>query len=487
MNESRRIGGPSRANWKRAPWAWLVVCAAISLAFTPSFLQTLRPPRIPASQKSEGSSLEYYVLDFSQEWASARNLLEGFPIYTNQEDSLARLSGFRRDAKDPANPFFPSVNAHPPTSILLAVPIAWLEYPDAFMVWNLFSLALFGISIWLVARELHMTVSTSGLLVGWTLFLFCNPFRQQVNEGQLNMVLLTLITGAWVLDRSDRVGWAGALIGLAAAIKVFPGFMLVYYAVRGQWKAVLTGALALLGATGLTVLAVGKETYATYHRDVLPHIVMTYRDWWINASLPGLWSKLFDGRSGHVAPLVHNLGLVLAGSALCALILGLVLLAAIRRAKSRGEHDLTFALALIMMLLISPFTWDHYFLLLLVPVALLHVRWQRLGTWRWLYAISLAALWVPTKLVLENALPGPGEHQGQVATPLQVVCIISYQCYGLLGLFLVTACAVWRERRTIGKQPIPVGSTLLGKRMALARPSPAAATVPDGGPSESAP
>jgi hypothetical protein len=214
---------------------------------------------------------------------------------------------------------------------------------------------------------------------------------------------------------------------------------------RGRWKAVFAGAASFAVCTALTVLVVGVGTYEDYYREVLPQVV-NFRDWWINASLPGLFSKLFDGRSGHVIPLWHQPELVTIGSAVCAVGLVGVLFAAIRGSRTREEQDLTFGLALVTMLLVAPITWDHYYLLLLVPLALLWIRLRRLGGWQWLFLLCVAALWIFPKIILDTILK-PGERLGQVATPFQVLFIISYQCYALLGLFLVNAVAVWRGRR----------------------------------------
>jgi hypothetical protein len=418
--------------WQRRHWLLALAAVVVCAVQFWGFVTSLRPPR-------------GLILDFSQEWASARNLLNGRPVYTDQEKALADYLGFHRDPNDPADRFFLKVNAHPPTSVLLAVPLAWLDYPDAFLIWNLFSVALFGLSLWLVARELQLQPTLWWLLMLCALVLVCNPFRQQVNQAQLNMVLLALIVGAWACDRQERPGWAGVLVGMATAVKLFPGFLLVYFLLRGRWKAVFAGAASFAVCTALTVLVVGVGTYEDYYREVLPQVV-NFRDWWINASLPGLFSKLFDGRSGHVIPLWHQPELVTIGSAVCAVGLVGVLFAAIRGSRTREEQDLTFGLALVTMLLVAPITWDHYYLLLLVPLALLWIRLRRLGGWQWLFLLCVAALWIFPKIILDTILK-PGERLGQVATPFQVLFIISYQCYALLGLFLVNAVAVWRGRR----------------------------------------
>src|SRR5262249_28940655 len=117
--------------------------------------------------------------------------------------------------------------------------------------------------------------------------------RQQVNQGQLNLILLLLLTGTWGAQRRDRPGWAGVLLGAATAIKLFPGFLFLYFVLQRQWKGVMSGVISLAVFTGLTVSILGWETYQSYCQDVIPGVAVL-RSNWINASLPGLWTKLFD-------------------------------------------------------------------------------------------------------------------------------------------------------------------------------------------------
>src|SRR4051794_21139132 len=116
---------PDRTRW---PWRrrclWLVLLTGTLAWLGPGFLTNLRPPRTR-------------ILDFFQEWASARNFCDGLPIYTNQEESSRRYLGYQRPSPEG---FFLEFNAHPPTSVLLVLPLAHLDYPDAFLAWSLLSL-----------------------------------------------------------------------------------------------------------------------------------------------------------------------------------------------------------------------------------------------------------------------------------------------------------------------------------------------------------
>src|SRR5579885_1788241 len=107
-------------------WMWLALAIWLVLLRGPRFLDNIRaaPP-------------QEIVPDFFQEYASARNWLEGLPVYADLRDTAPRylgapLEGRRSDVV---------LNAHPPTSVLLALPLSWLEFADAFLIWNIVSLA----------------------------------------------------------------------------------------------------------------------------------------------------------------------------------------------------------------------------------------------------------------------------------------------------------------------------------------------------------
>ncbi len=101
---------------------WIILGVWSWTRFGPTWVAAMRPP----SSK---------VVDFYQEWGSARNYWCGLPVYTPHSTSIPRHLGL------PSNPE-PAIeyNIHPPTSLLLALPLGKLNYPDAVLVWNVISL-----------------------------------------------------------------------------------------------------------------------------------------------------------------------------------------------------------------------------------------------------------------------------------------------------------------------------------------------------------
>ncbi len=163
----------------------------------------------------------------------------GLPVYTHHATSIPRHLGVPFDAASGIN-----YNAHPPTSVLLALPLARLDYPDAVLAWNTISLVAFLISLGIVAVALP--VPRSLFLPVLALLTFCHPLYGSVYQGQLTLILVLLVTLTWALDRSGRPNAAGIVLGTAAAIKLFPAYLVVYFAARGQLRPLLAAVLSVI-------------------------------------------------------------------------------------------------------------------------------------------------------------------------------------------------------------------------------------------------
>ena len=272
---------PLSACPKACRWLWLLLAVVVCLLQGPRFLQSLRPA-------------PDYGVDFFQEWSSGRNYWSGAPIYRNLHHSIRDYVNSRADLGTP-DTIAVNIewNAHPPTSVLLGLPLAVLDYADAVLAWNLLSLGAFAVSLWLVGRQLHIPFSLDSVCPALVLLLLCDPFRQQVGQGQLNLFLLLLTTGVWVAERSGRPWLAGILLGVAAVVKLVPAFLFLYFALRRQGRVLLAGMATVTVLTLLTLTLLGFNTYQNYINDVVPAVAAARSDWQ-NNSLQGIWAKLFD-------------------------------------------------------------------------------------------------------------------------------------------------------------------------------------------------
>lgn len=478
---------------KEQRWIWLSIVGWLLVLRGPGFIVNLHPRHS-------------FIPDFFQEYASARSWLEGGPVYASHHVTAPRYLGV---TLDPHSPFV--VNAHPPTAVLLALPLTRLDFGRAFLVWNLASLAALAASLVVVQRALRVPFSTWSLAPLLALLLLCFPLWEQCRLGQLTLLLLLMITSAWAAERSGRPQMTGMLLGAATCIKLVPGFLFAYYALRGQWRVVVAGLITIVSLSAVTGAILGVEAYRAYFLTVLPE-VQWFRVGWNNNSLWGFWSRLFDPAPEHerywslTKPLYYSPMLATTLSLMsAAVITGLLAWAvrggargsathgtadslipppadadpegeAIRTASAEGlprqdsrsgfpaqrlkpvvlesptysrifhtrelvpagslkarENDLTFAMAVTAMLLVSPICWEHYLLLLLAPLAIVWMELQPSRFARTAFVMVLAAFLVECPVTWTAF-----GLNGRTATPIDSISVLSYRFYALLVFFAVT-------------------------------------------------
>jgi Glycosyltransferase family 87 len=375
--------------------------------------------------------------DFAQEWTSSRNYFTGFPIYEKQEKTFAYHLGHVRKKDE----YILEYNAHPPTSVLLSLPFAALDYTTAFRLWTILSLAALGLTIYLLARELRIPLDRWSIFPISSLILLCafvGPLRPQLEEGQWNLFLLLLLTGVWKCARSDRLMLAGLLLGLATAVKLFPGLLFIPFLVQRKWRLAGWGIVSFLTATMLTVVVLGLDTYRTYIFDVIPHLER-YRSVWFGMSFKGFWSKLFDPIpiGGVTVPLLESPWLARSLTILSSGLLILALVRASWRTRSQQEQDDVFALTMVAMLLVSPIAWDNYLLLLLLPLMYFWATMPKTGWPTWMFRGLAVMLSLRSYCYWCLILCDPRQDWCKcTAQPWQTLTALSVHTYALLGLFV---------------------------------------------------
>jgi len=204
--------------------------------------------------------------------------------------------------------------------------------------------------------------------------------------------------------------------------------------------------------TALTALILGSQAYRDYFLDVLPR-TSVWRTCWHNLSLAGVGFKLFDARKQlppiEVHPLLGSPALAWMGLVFCMITLTMILYRVLPRLDSPQGADLGFSLCILAMLLVGPITWDHYLLLLALPIAVLWQSYPQGGMGREFLVFFLFILWWLPQMVIEHGLilldSGHSRSTGEwIAGPLETLTALSLPCYALIGLF---ALALWTGRR----------------------------------------
>jgi len=277
--------------------------------------------------------------------------------------------------------------SYPPAAAVLLSPLAVLPMAVASWAITLASIAL----TWAVLRA--FTRSLECRLDLWWLMpaaLVLEPVRATLGFGQVNIALMALVA---VDCLAPRPRWPrGALVGLAAALKLTPLAFILFFLLRKDRRAAATAAVSFAAVTGAGFVADWHDS----------------RHYWtsvvFNTSRPG--SPLYVSNQSITGVLARS-GLdphSLAGSAAwLALSATAVTVAAIgmRRVLSAGEPALALSLNALAALLISPISWSHHWVWAAPALLCLAVTGQRhhwpagiAAAWTGFVLFTVSPLWL---------------------------------------------------------------------------------------------
>src|SRR2546429_986179 len=143
----------------------------------------------------------------------------------------------------------------PPFAIVTLVPfalLARLSLPLTKAVWAIGNVALFG---WcLVQAYRHAGRWTPVVLA---VAAVAQPLQSNFQHLNINIVLLALVVLAIADLEQGREMRAALWIGVATALKGYPGVILFYFLVRGRWRPLVAGVAAAAGLTFLIMVPAG--------------------------------------------------------------------------------------------------------------------------------------------------------------------------------------------------------------------------------------
>ena len=267
-----------------------------------------------------------YAFDFHGAlWQSARDVLEG------------------------RNPYPPATHAgiapgdrfvYPPPVAILLIPLGALPFPLAAGIITVVllaavaaTLAVLGVRDWRCYGAAYLSI----------------PVLHDVRLGALTPLLALGLALAWRWRAHARAAIPLALIVVA---KLFLWPLAVWLVATGRFRIAWRGAALAVGASALGWAIIGFAGLADY---------------------PELLRVLADAEQGRGYSLVAAglaLGLGPEAARAAAFVVGAGLIALCWREGRRGFDERSLALALAAALALSPIVWLHYFVLLLVPIAL---------------------------------------------------------------------------------------------------------------------
>lgn len=303
-------------------------------------------------------------------------------------------------AGDIALPFI-----YPPFGALVMVPLAgdWFSHAMAGDIMIVLSNLLIGLVVLLLAFALNRqrsnpfvssdVIATASLI--WGIVLIFEPVRLNNGFAQINIIIMVLV--ALDLIPRKRLKWLpqGWLIGVAAAIKITPLAMLLYFLVRKEIKPIITAAISAIIAT--LIAAAVRWDVAWEYFSVKLLSMGTGGDFGVqtayqsNSSIKGAIERLYTSQEGmEAASTITNI--IWLCFAIITVVLGGWLMVALMK---RGLNIEAWMINAFIMLLISPVSWSHHWVWVAIAIPVLLYRaitWRHLN-WAAGILISILSLW----------------------------------------------------------------------------------------------
>lgn len=259
--------------------------------------------------------------DFAVDYAAAWAYWNGRPVHAPTAELLAECW--------PQHEFHELTGArqsHPPFATLLALPLALLTFEHARIVWCVISVLAIVAAWQLVHARVATCLATAPI---WCVALVLGTHEP----------LLFLLIGGAIASVAFSPRRAGALLGLAVALKAYPAVLAVGLVITRQWRCVAMMFVAA-GVVALTAeLVFGAGTTA---------------EWF---AFTGVITSVYVDSPDNGSLVRHLRQLIAVPDALAACLLAGALIVPLARKLSAGD---AIRPLLPVALLASPLSWRHY-------------------------------------------------------------------------------------------------------------------------------
>ena len=299
-----------------------------------------------------------YHNDFDVFYSAAVAYRHGFNPYTADLTAIGQRLGFH------LGPLRHSTDT--PFALLLFLPFSFAAVPSAHTIWIAMNFAAFAAALYVLLAPRFSGFDLRMALVLAALAILYAPVTEDFLFSQRQTVILLLLVLTMRALERRREAAAGVLLSLAVAYRAFPILMAGYFVVRRQWRVLIymSCGLALIG--GATVAMLGLPVCVGYVSGMRFATTAFWQDP-ANVSLRGFLDRFFfyagGPARGGLLELLHSVSMVCAEIVILALAVWPTYQRRLRPELDRPTYSFWVAASIIL----SPLSWIHYMVLLLIP------------------------------------------------------------------------------------------------------------------------
>ena len=279
-----------------------------------------------------------YQRDFLQFYLMGHALRGGANLYAPISELAARFEPHLNNWLD--------ISAYPPIVAIIGLPLSFLSYFWAVVVWLIFELGCLAISI------RHMTkyfgASSLPVLVTICMYISWQPVYIDLYLGQFMIPIMLLLILTWAALKEGKDFKAGLFLGIVFAIKLYAWPLGLFLFIKRKWRCTVVAVVVLLSANAVMAAWTGTATVVDYYTRVGGTVFAQY---------------VFDSHNFSAL----SMGFRWAGLPGAVLLLLAVLTLSLVLALRSKDFDTGFMVMLAASTILQPIAWIHY-LVTLLPV-----------------------------------------------------------------------------------------------------------------------
>ncbi|RJQ26510.1 DUF2029 domain-containing protein [Candidatus Parcubacteria bacterium] len=248
---------------------------------------------------------------------------------------------------------------YPPFGLLFFLPFTFLPFLVAQKVWIVMSLMFFTASIYLIFKTLNKKYSSlMGLTLTAWFFIFYFPLKFSLGMGQINLLILFLVTLSIYLLNKKQDYLSGFFLAVSFVLKFFPVLFIPYLLLIRRWKVLISFVFSTVILNAVTFVFLKSDITIYFWKNIFLDLVRSSKDYYYNQSLDGSFLRMFGQNS-------FSSGSVLV----TALILLLVTFAVIYKNIKEKKYliNLHLSTLIVLSLMVNKFSWQHHFVWLVIP------------------------------------------------------------------------------------------------------------------------
>ena len=320
---------------------------------------------------------------------------------------------------------------YPPGGILLLSPLVLLPSSWLAPVWTFSILTALTATLYIVTRRLTRHTASSSLLIAVAITVISPIALSSVYDnifwGQIG-AFLTLAIVADELVIHGRL--QGIWVGLATALKIYPGIFIVIWLVRRQYRQAVTALITVATVSVAATLLFYQSASTFFHDEIVGSQELEHFATYSTAQASSSIDDVFLRPPYFLGHLSATQSLMVAG------LFAVIGVIASYGAWLKGHEFTSVVIGLVISTICSPIAWNHYFAF----VALLAFLPFEIGWRSWTTRFALLALAV-------NVVPWPRwKDVGVVQVllpPNQLYLSYVSQNATMVAMLLVLLVAAW--------------------------------------------